>query len=45
MVLVMWFSIITACGDDVAELTETDKMAKWSCGYRMADADHLQEKL
>lgn len=41
----MLFSIITACGDDGAELTETDRMAKWNCGYRMADADHLQENL
>lgn len=45
MVLVMLFSILTACGDDVAEHTETARMAKWSCGYRMANADHLQENL
>lgn len=45
MVLLMSFSTRTACGGDVAELTGTDRRAKWSCGYRMADVDHLEKNL
>lgn len=45
MIALMSSSTITACCDDLAELTGTDIMAKSGCVYRVADADHLEEKL